>query len=271
MKQWQNFLLVSVLVVFVSIYTGRDSLASFVWQKYGWADAALALNRNDAALATRIGNHFFNADNEGVYDRALAKRHYQRALEIDAKALEPLYQLARIDFLRGDFAYALEKADHIAADYPDFKRLHYLRGLIHGYAGNLEKAEADFLAFLEWDPQSWAGHNDLAWVYFKKGDFANVERAAHVGLKSDPNNPWLLTSLGVALLNQGRKTEARAVLSEAENAAEKLTEADWHRSYPGNDPRWANRGIAEMREAIRSNLGLAEEEEGAGTDRISSE
>ena len=260
MKQWQSFLLVFVLVAFVSIYTGRDSLAFFAWQKYGWADAALVLNRHDASLATRIGNHFFNADKEGVYDLALAKRHYQRALEIDAKALEPLYQLARIDFLRGDFAYALEKADHIAADYPDFKRLHYLRGLIHGYAGNLEKAEADFLAFLEWDPQSWAGHNDLAWVYFRRGDFANVERAARAGLKSNPNNPWLLTSLGVALLNQGKNAEAREALSEAEKSAEKLTEAEWHRSYPGNDPRWAGRGIAEMREAIDSNLRLAEEE-----------
>ena len=74
MKQWQSFLLVFVLVAFVSIYTGRDSLAFFAWQKYGWADAALVLNRHDASLATRIGNHFFNADKEGVYDLALAKR-----------------------------------------------------------------------------------------------------------------------------------------------------------------------------------------------------
>ena len=259
MKSWHIWVSIAAVLVFGFLFS-RDSLARVAWQKYGMAQVALALNRHDAGLATRIGNHFFNADKEGAYDLALAKRHYTRALEIDEKALEPLYQLARIDFLRGDFAFALKKADRIAAAYPDFKRLHYLRGLIHGYAGNLEKAEADFLAFLEWDPQSWAGHNDLAWVYFKKGDFANVERAAHVGLKSDPNNPWLLTSLGVALLNQGRKTEAREALGQAAAAAGALTEDDWRHSYPGNAPQWAASGIAKMREAIDSNLRLAEEE-----------
>ena len=255
MKSWHIWVSIAAVLVLGFLFS-RDSLARVAWQKYGMAQVALALNRHDAGLATRIGNHFFNADKEGAYDLALAKRHYTRALEIDAKALEPLYQLARIDFLRGDCASALKKADRIAADYPDFKRLHYLRGLIHGYAGNLEKAETDFLAFLEWDPKSWAAHNDLAWIYFRQGDYQKVKEAAKAGLQWNPDNAWLLTSYGVALLNTGERKEAGSVLARSLIAAQKLTSKDWQKAYPGNHPSIADQGLASLMATIRTNLSL---------------
>ena len=38
---------------------------------------------------------------------------------------------------------------------------------------------------------------------------------------------------------------------------EKLTEADWHRAYPGNDPRSASQALKKTIDAISFNLNLA--------------
>lgn len=255
MKRYHLWVSIAAIAAF-GFLLSQDALARLAWQRYGRADIALALNRSDAALAMQIGNYYFNG---GAYDLGKAEQAYRRAAELDPQLLGSAYQLVRIDFLRGNFPEALEKANEIAAQYPEFKRVHYLRGLIHGYAGDLDAAAADFRAFLEWDPKSWAGHNDLAWVYFKTGQYRRVEEAARAGLAWNPENPWLLTSLGVALLNQQKNDGARIALEGAQKAAELLTVADWHRAYPGNDPLWAQNGLDSMRRTIQVNLALVEQ------------
>ena len=45
MKEWQSFLLVFAMAAFIAVYTGRNSLASFVWQKYRTPQVAVFLDR----------------------------------------------------------------------------------------------------------------------------------------------------------------------------------------------------------------------------------
>ena len=98
MKQWQSFLLVSVLVVFVSIYAGRDGIAQFAWTKYHNASVATILTKN-AKLALEIGNYYFNG--RGGYNLEKAESGFRHAIAIDDKILWGHYQLARVYFVKG--------------------------------------------------------------------------------------------------------------------------------------------------------------------------
>lgn len=227
-----------------------------VWQTTHLAGVATFFER-DAKFALDIGNYYFNVGGNGDYDLDSAEKYFTRALRRDPNVPDAWHQLARIDFLRGDFSSALEKINkQIELHGDSFMASYYIRGLINGYAGNLKDSETDFKKFLEWDPQNWAADNDLAWIYFRQGRYEDAERIAEQGLAWAPDNPWLLTSLGVSLLNLERKKEAKIALKRAQMAAQKLTETDWHKAYPGNDPQAAAKGLANMQKVIDYNLGL---------------
>jgi tetratricopeptide (TPR) repeat protein len=249
---WAVWFLVAVSLILV-FNAKQDALANLLWQKYRNANWAILLDRGDADLAMQIGNFYFG---DG-YDLIAAGRAFQKALSIDFEMTGPRYQLSRIAFIKGDFYGALNFINEEISLRPDFKRSHYVRGLIYGYAGNLVEAEKDFKEFLAWNETSWAAHNDLAWIYFKQGKFTDVIKTARQGLKWNPGNPWLLTSLGVALLNVGESAEAKIALEQALRGAEELTAADWGKAYPGNDPKTYDIGLEAMRNAIRQNIALA--------------
>ena len=228
-----------------------------IWKIVHIPEISLFLDQ-DAMLALSIGNYYFNVEGNGVYDLKKASVYFRRALEMDPNVPDAWHQLARIDFLHSNFRGAYDKINkQINLHGNSLMASYYIRGLINGFLGNTDGAERDFKTFLAWDTKNWAAHNDLAWIYFSKGDYRNTEAIAREGLASNSGNAWLLTSLGVALLNEGKKEEARAILAEAFQASEKLNAADWHHAYPGNDPSLGDTGLAKMREVIRQNLALA--------------
>lgn len=208
-----------------------------------------------------IGNYFFEKGNYyfsvGAYNLNKAQKRYEWALKIYPQAQGPHYQLARIYFLKGDFGHALDEINIEIKNFPDFKRSHYVRGLINGYAKNFPAAITDFEEFLEWDSKSWAAHNDLAWIYFQKGDYKKAEEVSRRGLGFSSDSPWLLNSLGTALLNLGKKQEAKTAFEAALNEAKKLTPSAWQKAYPGNNPAIAEGALKRMLENIEFNWELA--------------
>ena len=141
--------------------------------------------------------------------------------------------------------------------YPEFEKSYYMSGLIAGYQGNFNLAVSSFEKFLTFKPESWAGWNDLAWVYFKKGDYEKVKEAAENGIAAAGENVWLNTSLGVALLNLEEAEMAITVLNQAKIMAENMTPEEWGMAYPGNNPKNYEDGLRQMLEAIEFNLNLA--------------
>jgi len=210
-----------------------------------------------AELALIAGNYYFNSYGQGVYDRAKAKKYFEKALKFDPNVPDAWHQLAGIDFIEGNFYVALNKINkQIEIHNDSFMASFYVRGLIQGYIGNFSQAEQDFKKFLEWDQRNWAAWNDLAWIYFMQGDYKKAQVASLKGLNVDPKNPWLLNSLGVSLLNQNKKAEARELFLEAKTYAEKLSEKDWQRAYPGNNPKSSKQGLEKIKKIIASNLEL---------------
>lgn len=199
------------------------------------------------------GNYYFSSQE---YDLEKAQSQYEWALKIYPQAQGPHYQLSRIYFLKGDFSRATEEINIEIKNFPNFKRSYYVRGLINGYAKNFPEAISDFKEFLKWDGQSWAAHNDLAWIYFQTGDYKNAEKISREGLRWSPDNPWLLNSLGTALLNLDKKQEAKAAFELALSEAQKLTVSDWQKAYPGNNPAISAEALKRMIDTIKSNTEL---------------
>ncbi len=243
----------AVAVVFI-LFIFQNNLTRLVWQYYGIAYPAYLLNRSDADLAMQIGNYYFNG---GAYNLDKAEKSFKKALEIKEGILWGHYQLARIYFIKGDFIRALSEINKELGTNPSNQRSFDIRALINGYAKNFPEAASDFEEFLKWKDKSWAAHNDLAWIYFQTGDYKKTEEIARRGLKWNPDNPWLLNSLGIALLNLGDKSEARRALESALKQSEKLTPADWQNAYPGNSPLIAEEALKKMIENIKLNLSLA--------------
>lgn len=237
----------------IGVYFFHKPLGWAVWQSVHAAPLAVALNGTDPALRFAIGNYYFGG---GAYDTKKAESYFRAALALNPSMGGPHYQLARIYFIRGNFSAATREINKELELYPEYGRSHYVRGLIYGYSGRLAEAETEFKAFLAWKPQSWAGNNDLAWIYFQEGKYAEARDAARAGLAIDSNNPWLLNSLGVALLNTDDKNGAKEAFEKALAILETKTEREWGAAYPGNDPAIYGKGLSKMKESIQGNLRL---------------
>lgn len=256
-KKIAQVLLIVGFVLFVGAYANKGEVVPFVWQKFHlFPEFTLSVNQS-APLAIEIGNYYFNAGGDGVYDLELAKKYFEKALELDPLVLDAWHQLARIDFLNGDFESALLKINkQIELHGENHMASYYIRGLIHGYSGKFNEGVDDFLTFLTWGPNNWAVYNDLAWIYFQAGYYETTEKIAQQGLSYFPDNPWLLTMKGISLINLGDKEGARNALGKALEEAAGLTVNDWKRAYPGNAPNIAEKGLSEIVKAIEFNLTL---------------
>ena len=248
-----------IAVAFVLALWG-DRITMAMWNNFHVLPKVVTyFNPDHAGLLVSIGYYKFNTFGRSNYDLDEAERYLYRALELDPMVPTAWHQLARIDFLRGNLGAALLKENRQLELHGDsFMPAYYIRGLVYAFGEQYEKAERDFLRYLEHDPHSWAAVNDLAWVHFEQGEYAQVLEYAERGLAAAPENPWLLMMQGAALINLDRKDEARAPLERALAEARALTREDWIIAYPGNNPAIAEQGLGEMLAAIEANLALVD-------------
>lgn len=212
--------------------------------------------RKDLALAAlAAANGFFGGSLP--YNLFLADLSFRTALVLDSQAPDAWHQRARIAFLAGNFDAARRLINRQLEVHGDeLMASYYIRGLIEGYAKNYSDAERDFSRFIAWDPGNWAAHNDLAWVYFAQGKYAEAKEEAARGLSSNPTNPWLLMTHAMARFNLGERDGVLEELERAKSHADGLTPSGWGRAYPGNDPASAARGLEAFRASIAANIDL---------------
>lgn len=251
--------IVSTLCIVLTVMFLTTSYSGVLWRCCKIDTTPLIVFNSNAELQYEIGSYYFGG---GEYDLSKAENKFRQAIQTSERQGDNIqglhYQLARLYFIQGNFFEARKHIDLELSLFPDYKRSYYVRGLINGYAGKLEDAEKDFKAFLAWKPESWAGHNDLVWIYFTKGDYKNAEKYAREGLAYTPNNPWLNNALGVALLNLKQYDEAATHLRLALDGFGHMTPTDWGVAYPGNNPDLYTKGYNSTKEIIEKNLQLAE-------------
>ncbi len=246
----------TVIIICALIWHFRISESYFLWSHFSLEKIATTLNSDDSSLFLEIGNDYFGHGK--TYDVKKAEVAYIRAIEIRPDFLEAHYQLGRIHFINGKFTSALTEIAIVLRIDPNFKKAYYMHGLINGYKGDLDAAIWGFSEFIKRDDFNWAGYNDLAWIYFKKGDYQKMKEAAEKGLTHAERNPWLNNIYGTALMNLGEKEAAKTAFRIALEESEKMTPVDWGKSYPGNNPQIYSRGLEETRSVIKYNLSLLE-------------
>ncbi len=212
-------------------------------------------------ISVMLGNIFFGQV-PVFYNVTLAQFFFKQAATPFFEEVPPLanYQLSRTYFIQGKFDDAIYHADKELELYPENCRTHYIRGLTYGYMNNLNKAIEDFETFnRSCVKDSWAGHNDLAWFYFRKGDIQKMLVTIEPMVTLYETNPWVQNSYGLALLNTGKYKEAAQAFQKAGIIANLMTEKDWGVAYPGNNPKIYQKGLGAMRSSISENYELAKE------------
>jgi tetratricopeptide (TPR) repeat protein len=208
-----------------------------------------------AALAYSYGVRHFDARNTDVYDFNQSERMFHMALVFNPDMPLLRHELARVEFLKGNFRMALWFINgEFKVNPSPAPSSYYMRGLILGYMGRYSEAASDYEQYLAYDSSNWAAINDYAWVLLKADKFADAERTLRDGLSYFPGNPWLLNSRSVALFGMGRVSEARDDARKALIEVSHVTESQWLTAYPGNDPRTAGEGVDAFVGAVRANM-----------------
>ncbi len=193
-----------------------------------------------------------------IYNVTLAEIFYTRATKLEQSPQWANYQLSRVNFINGKQDEAVKYADRELELYPENCRTNYVRGLAYAYDDKLDKAIENFQAFNICFPDSWAGHNDLAWFYFRKGDYVSAKKTLEQVVNKYPSNPWIQNSYGVALMNSGDLIKAVYAFAAANRVASAMTESDWGAAYPGNDSDIYGEGLEAMRKTIKDNMRLVQ-------------
>ncbi len=260
----------AIVMAAVWFYTPIPTTAArYAWERFHSPALALALNRTDADLAFSLGAYYFGnqsmigAAGARPYELGKAEYAFKKALALAPTMPLAHYMLARIEFVHSNFTAALAELNEELSVNPAYTRALYMRALTYAYRGrpgDLSLAEADFRSFIAWAPGEWAGYNDLAYVLAKEKKYEEAATVLADGIAhadGGGTNPWLWNSLGVMELDLGKFSGAVSAFLKAQTLAASLTETDWQRAYPGNDPKLAAGGLEAMRSGIEKNLATA--------------
>ncbi|MDB5238648.1 MAG: hypothetical protein JWM46_918 [Candidatus Kaiserbacteria bacterium] len=231
-------------------------VASGLWRSlYRAADAVRFRISPSAATAFSIAEQHFDAEKRALYDLDEAQKYFAIASSKDPGMIYVFHELARVSFLRGDYARAFAEITlQINLHGNETPNSYYVRGLIEGYMGAYAASAADYEHFLKTDPHNWAAMNDYAWVLLKANRFQDAAVVTTEGLRSFPDNPWLLNSQAIALYEMNAFSSAYGSETKASAALGSITEAQWLHAYPGNDPRIAQEGIASFKKSVSDNM-----------------
>ncbi len=207
-----------------------------------------------------IAGELFFGGYAPLYNIKLAKFSYEQSLRFDAvNGIPPPYahyQLSRIAFIQGDLRTALNEIDIELEVYPAHMHANYVKGLTLAYMRRDQEAIDAFAKFIVYKPLSWAARNDKAWLHFRLGDIDEALDTIIPAVVPYPENPWVLNTYGVMLMNKGEYAEAQKQLSRGLLVVNQMTEKEWGESYPGNSPQIWERGLDVFRKSLAENLVL---------------
>lgn len=245
-------------ILLFGVWVARGEIVRAVWGHTKlFPELTLAVTK-DASLGMEMGRYYLGlGNNASVYNIEKADRLFAQTLEIDDRVYMGWYERAHIAFLYGDYGRSIDYLEkQIALTHEDLPQTYYLLGLAQGFGGDIEASLTSFTKFLELDSGNWYVYNNIAWAQFQLGNFQEMKRFAQQGLEVAPNSPWLLMNAGMASYNLGEFNDALEYLTQAKESAVAVTESDWLRTYPKNDPKIAKMGLEELRKTIESNLEL---------------
>jgi tetratricopeptide (TPR) repeat protein len=205
----------------------------------------------------KIGDIFFGRVPK-LYNVTLAQFFFYQAANpwYGKPAPYANHQLSRTFFIKGVLEESLAVAKKELEVYPEHRATYYIIGLTLGYMNHEEEAIDAFTKYIEYNPSTWAGRNDKAWLQFRIGDIDGALATLEPVAKTFTYTPWVQNTYCALLIAKKKYTEALESCTNAKNAVDKMTEKDWGHAYPGNDPRIYSTGLDAMKTSVAQNLDL---------------
>jgi Flp pilus assembly protein TadD len=159
------------------------------------------------------------------YDLGIAYAHLDRnaeaatafrsAIQIDREFLAAMANLISVDIAAGDLKEARAVADRYVTIAPDSARAVYSRGIVALQTGDAATARTDFGKLLSLDPAYAVAHYGLALAEERLRSYGEAERELRTALALAPNYARAEFALGVVLLAQARRPQARDAFARA--------------------------------------------------------
>jgi len=167
----------------------------------------------DPSVFTALHSYINVSYNLGLADQLTADAENQLK---SGEALNPLYTLAYIAFLRQDYQRASEQFDQIESSLGvniDRKLIFFNHAYALSALQQKDSAIAKYLQALQLDPVFLEAHVNVGLLYKEKGDYSKAADNFSEVLHFDPNN--VLSNLGLAEIAgvQGDKDSARRYLT----------------------------------------------------------
>jgi Flp pilus assembly protein TadD len=140
---------------------------------------------------------------------------FRSALALDGEFLAAMANLIAVDLATGNLREARSIADRYVALAPDSARAVYSRGIVALQAGDAAGARADFGKLLSLDPAYAVAHYGLAIAEERLQRYDAAERELRTALTLAPNYARAEFALGVVLLSQHHRPQARDAFDRA--------------------------------------------------------
>ncbi len=170
------------------------------------ATRALAIDPDYAPAHSRLG--WIAMHNQG--DLALAARHYQRALELDATDTGILFSAASLAESLGRLEQAIALEEYALARDPLDPVAHNNQGDSYLSAGRFDEAITAFRTALTLSPGYIGAHYRIGVALLLKGE----PEAALEAMQQEPFRAWRLVGLAMAYTSLERQAESDAALTE---------------------------------------------------------
>lgn len=115
----------------------------------------------------------------------------------------------------GDLANSINEFKRAIELKPNYADAYHNLGNAYRDAGKLNEAINSYKQAITYNQTLWQSYQNIAGIYFAKEDFVNARLYLEKGLKIDPKNAYLLTSLGLILYKNGNIQQAEDVLMQS--------------------------------------------------------
>ena len=142
-------------------------------------------------------------------DAAGARRHFERALQLDPVSTEGLAGLLALDLSAQRATDARRRIERVLAAYPSAQIPRVLAARVYMLTGDPSRAEAALKDMLRADPGNPEVYGRLAEVYLTRGELDQAQREFEEMIRLDPKSVGAHTMLGLLAYVRKDYPEAR--------------------------------------------------------------
>jgi tetratricopeptide (TPR) repeat protein len=214
----------------------------------------VSANPNDANGHVILGALNFESQNYSS-----ARSEFERAIQLDPKHVQAYLRLGKVYEAEGQTDLAIVRYQKALDLQPKFAALATMVGNFYLNKGDLETARKYFGQALEADPNFAIANANLAWIDAEEGKNLDVALGRAQKAKSlMPESPAITDTLAWVLYKKGNYAGAAPLLQECVQKSPNAAEFRYHLGMTLMAAGQKSRGREELQTALRMRLGSSE-------------